>query len=148
MRKLAMVGWAAILILVLAAGTSRAETAIGAVFGYPGNVGLSMRFDRTAVNVAWSDDFLHGTADMWLKLTPLKDGEGKLSWYYGAGVDAGIPMNDDHDFFLAGRVPLGLQFMLSPKLELFGEVAAGVQVLSDFDFYWASNAGIRFVLGK
>jgi hypothetical protein len=148
MRKLVTVGWAAMLFVAVSVGTSRAETAIGAVFGYPGNVGLSMRFDNTPLNVAWSDDFLHGTGDIWLKKTAMKDGEGKLSWYYGAGVDAGIPMNDDHDFFLAGRVPIGLQFMMSPKLELFGEVAAGVQVLSDFDFYWASSAGIRFVLGK
>jgi hypothetical protein len=148
MRKLVTVGLAAVLCMAASVGTSRAETAIGAVFGYPGNVGLSMRFDHTQFNVAWSDDFLHGTADMWLKLTPMKDGEGKLSWYYGAGVDAGIPMNDDHDFFLAGRVPFGLQFMASPKLELFGELAPGVQVLSDFDFYWAGSAGIRLVLGK
>jgi hypothetical protein len=129
-------------------GTARAETAIGAVFGYPGNVGFSFRSDRTPIAVAWSSDFIHGTADKWLKRTPMKNGDGKMSWYYGPGVDLGIPLNDSHDFFLAGRVPFGLQYMSSPKLELFGELAPGIQFLQDFDFYWAGSVGIRFVLAK
>jgi hypothetical protein len=128
-------------------GTARAETAIGAVFGYPGNVGLSLRFDRTPIEVAWSDNFIHSTADLWFKKTPMKDNKG-MSWYYGPGVDVGFPTNDTHDFFLAGRVPFGLQYMSSPKLELFGELAPGIQILSDVDFYWAGSVGIRFVLGK
>jgi hypothetical protein len=135
-------------LTVSAVGAVHAETAIGAVFGYPGNVGLSMRFDRTAIGAAWSSDFIHGTADMWLKQTPMSDTEGKLSWYYGPGIDAGIPLDDAEEFFLAGRVPFGLQFMATPKLEIFGELAPGIQVLNDLDFYWASSVGIRFVLGK
>jgi hypothetical protein len=31
---------------------------------------------------------------------------------------------------------------------LFGEVAPGLQLVDETDFYWASNIGIRFVLGK
>ena len=140
---------AAVIGLTLATlGTARADTAVGAVFGYPGNVGLSMRFDRKPIDVAWSDDFIHGTADMWLKLTPMKNGDGKMSWYYGPGIDAGIPLNDDHDFFLAGRLPIGLQYMASPKLEFFGQLAPGIQILDEVDFYWAGSAGVRFVLGK
>jgi hypothetical protein len=135
-------------LAVAATGTARADTAIGAVFGYPGNVGLSLRFDHTPLNVAWSDNFIHGTLDMWLKKKPMSGGNGKMSLYYGIGADAGIPLNDDHDFFLAGRVPIGLQYMSSPKLELFGELAPGIQILNDVDFYWAGNVGIRFVLGK
>ena len=131
-----------------AAGSARSETAIGAVFGYPGNVGLSLRFDNMPIGAAWSNDFIHGTVDWWMKKTPMKDGDGKLAWYYGPGVDAGIPLDDTHDFFLAGRVPIGLQFMLTPKLETFGEIAPGVQVLDELDFYWASSIGIRFILGK
>jgi hypothetical protein len=128
--------------------TARAETAIGAVFGYPGNVGFSWRSGPTPIGVAWSSDFIHGTADMWLKKTPMKNGNGKMSWYYGPGADIGIPLKDSEDFFLAGRVPFGLQYMSSPKLELFGELAPGIQILNDFDFYWAGSFGIRFVLGK
>jgi hypothetical protein len=127
--------------------SARAETAIGAAFGYPGNVGLSLRFDRVPINVAWSSDFVHGTIDTWLKKTPMKDGDGKMAWYYGIGADAGIPLDDSEDFFLAGRVPFGLQFMATPKLELFGELAPGIQFVSDVDFYWAGTAGVRFLLG-
>lgn len=143
---------AAVLVLIgltlATQGTARADTAVGAVFGYPGNVGLSMRFDNMPINAAWSDDFIHGTLDMWLKKTPMKNESGKMAWYYGIGADAGIPLKDSKDFFLAGRVPIGIQFMTSPKLELFGELAPGVQVLDDVDFYWAGSVGIRFVLGK
>ena len=138
---------AAMLFTLALHGTSRAETAIGAVFGYPGNVGLSLRFDRTPINVAWSDDFIHGTIDRWMIKKVLGD-ESRLNWYFGPGIDAGIPLDDSEDFFLAVRAPLGLQFMLTPKIETFGEVAAGLQLLDDTDFYWASNVGIRFVLGK
>jgi hypothetical protein len=145
--------WKGTILLLVAVtlgsvGTAQAETAVGAVFGYPGNVGLSLRFDHTPLNVAWSDNFIHGTLDMWLKKSPMSGGKGKMSLYYGVGVDAGIPLNNDNDFFLAGRVPIGIQFMTSPKLELFGELAPGVQILNDVDFYWAGNVGIRFVLGK
>lgn len=129
-------------------GTARAETAIGVVFGYPGNAGLSLRFDRTAIGAAWSSDYLHTTMDLWLKKTAMEDAEGKLSWYYGPGVDAGIPLDDTKEFFLAGRFPFGLQYMASPKLELFGELAPGLQLLDQTDFYWAGSVGIRLVLGK
>jgi hypothetical protein len=126
-------------------GVAHAETAIGAQFGYPGNIGLSLRFDRTPIGVAWSSDFLHGTADRWLKKQKAGD---KLDWYYGLGVDAGIPLDDNEDFFLAGRVPVGLQLMVSPKIETFAELAPGLQVLNDVDFYWAGCVGVRFLLGK
>jgi len=139
----------AVLALSLACiGTARAETAIGAVFGYPGNVGLSMRFDRTPIGVAWSDNFIHGTIDMWIKKTPMKDTEGKMSFYYGPGADVGIPTDSANDWQLAFRVPFGLQYMASPKMELFGELAPGIKIINDVDFYWAGSVGIRFVLGK
>jgi len=127
-------------------GRARAETAVGAVFGYPGNVGLSLRFDRTPIGVAWSEDFIHGTIDVWVNQVLLNN--RKMSFYYGPGLDAGIPLDDSEDFFLATRLPIGLQFMASPKLELFGEIAPGVQFLDELDFYYAGSVGIRFVLGQ
>ena len=138
----------AIAVLALAAlpvSSARAETAVGAVFGYPGNVGLSVRFDRTPINAAWSSDFFHGTLDKWMSKKNLGE---RLDWYWGPGIDAGIPLDDAEEFFLAARVPFGLQFMLSPKIETFGEIAPGFQFLDNTDFYWASNVGIRFVLGN
>ena len=130
------------------ASPSRAETAIGAVFGYPGNAGLSARFDNTPIALAWSSDFLHGTADLWMVKKPMEGGDGRLSWYFGPGGDIGIPLDDSEDFFLAVRTPLGVQFMVSPKVETFGEFAPGVQLANETDFYWAASVGVRFVLGK
>jgi hypothetical protein len=136
-----------VLLASSAAALARAETAIGAVFGYPGNAGLSARFDDKPVALAWSSDFLHGTADLWMIKKPMDIGEGRMSWYFGPGGDIGIPLDDHEEFFLAVRAPLGVQFMLSPKVETFGEFAPGVQLVDETDFYWAASVGVRFVLG-
>jgi len=138
---------AAALLTLATFGTVRAETAIGAVFGYPGNVGLSLRFNNMPIGAAWSEDFVHGTIDMWMAKKPLGTNEN-LDWYFGPGADIGLPLDDDEEFFLAVRAPIGLQLMATPKLELFGELAPGIQVLDETDFYWAGSAGIRFVLGQ
>ena len=137
----------AVLLTPCLAGAARAETALGAVFGYPGNAGLSARFDDKAMALAWSSDFLHGTADLWMIKKQMQGGNGKLSWYFGPGGDIGIPLDSDKDFFLAVRAPLGAQFMVSPKVETFGEFAPGVQLANETDFYWAASVGVRFVLG-
>lgn len=145
MKKFAVV-LVTVLLAVTSVGAAHAETAIGVVFGYPGNAGLSLRFDNVPVSAAWSSDFLHGTIDKWLKKAPLDNPQ--LSWYYGIGADAGIPFDDTEDFFLAARVPIGLQYMFSPKFEGFAEAAPGFQFLDETDFYIAGAAGVRFVLGK
>jgi hypothetical protein len=143
--KLIWVALCAVSVLIASHGTAGAGTAIGASFGYPGNVGLSVRFDVTPISVAWSEDFVHGTVDRWISKKNMSE---RLDWYYGPGIDAGIPLDDDEDFFLALRLPVGLQFMLTPKIETFGEIAPGLQLVDDVDFYWATNVGIRFELGK
>jgi hypothetical protein len=145
--KRAVVLLTALLTVFCAAGKSRAETALGAVFGYPGNAGLSARFADKPIALAWSSDLIHGTADLWMIKKPLDVGEGRLSWYFGPGGDIGVPLDDDEEFFLAARAPLGVQFMLSPKVETFGEFAPGVQLVDETDFYWAASVGVRFVLG-
>src|SRR5262245_21154410 len=138
---------ASALLVSCTAGAARAETAIGAVFGYPGNAGLSARFDVTPISVAWSSDFVHATVDRWMIKNKLESGDGSLSWYFGPGGDIAIPLDDNEDFFLAVRAPVGVQFMVSPKVETFGEFAPGVQLVDETDFYWAASAGVRFLLG-
>jgi hypothetical protein len=137
----------ALLAILATSSSARAETAIGAVFGHPGNVGLSVRFDRVPIGLAWSDDFLHATIDYWGIKRPLGT-DDRLSWYLGPGLDLGIPFEDEEDFFMALRIPVGLQFMLSPKFELFGDLAPGLQLLDETDFYWSLAGGIRYVLGQ
>ena len=145
--KRAVAVLATLLPMLAIAGPARAETALGAVFGYPGNAGLSGRFDDKAVALAWSSDFFHATADLWMIKKPLEVGDKRLSWYFGPGGDIGIPLDDKEDFFLAVRAPLGAQFMVTPKVETFGEFAPGVQLADQTDFYWAASVGVRFVLG-
>ena len=145
MKKFAVV-LVAVFMALASARAAHAETAIGVAFGYPGNAGLSLRFDNMPINAAWSENYIHGTIDKWLKKTPLESPQ--LSWYYGLGADAGIPFEDTHDFFLAVRVPIGLQYMFSPKFEGFAEGAPGFQFLDETDFYIAGTLGIRFVLGQ
>ena len=135
----------AVLLSLATCCVARADRAIGVVFGYPGNAGLSVRLDHTLINAAWSSDFIHATLDKWVVSKPLKN--PKMSLYAGPGADAGFPINSDKSFFLAFRVPFGLLFAASPKIEVFGELAPGLQVLDETDFYWAGSAGLRFVLG-
>ena len=137
----------ALLLASSVARPSRAETALGAVFGYPGNAGLSARFNDKAIALAWSSDYLHGTADLWMVKKNIEGGDKRLSWYFGPGGDIGIPLDSNEDFFLAVRAPLGAQFMVTPKVETFGEFAPGVQLANQTDFYWAASVGVRFVLG-
>src|SRR5262249_48790940 len=116
MKRVVALSCALLLALALSS-PSRAETALGAVFGYPGNIGFSGRIDQTAFGVAWSSDFLHGTFDRWMIKKKRKEAEGRLSWYFGPGGDVGIPLDSDEDFFLAARAPIGLQLMMRPKIE-------------------------------
>ena len=147
MRGAVIVSAAALLTLATF-GTVRAETAIGAVFGYPGNVGVSLRFNNMPIGAAWSEDFVHATIDMWMVKKPLGSTNDNLDWYFGPGADLGLPPDNDEEFFLAIRTPLGLHLIATPKIELFGEVAPGIQVLDETDFYIAGAPGIRFVLGN
>jgi hypothetical protein len=96
--------------------------AVGLEFGYPGNIGLSLRFGRTPINLAWGQDWLHGTVDYWVLREPIAPDAG-LSVYIGPGLDAGIPLDDSENFALAVRVPIGLQWMVTDRVETFAELA-------------------------
>ena len=154
MKKLTPV-LAVLILTATAEGNARADTvdddtggtgaAVGVEFGYPGNIGLSLRFGRTPINLAWSQDFLHGTIDYWVLREPIAPDVG-LSLYIGPGLDAGIPLNDVDNFGLAVRVPIGLQWMVTDRVETFAELAPGIQLVDEVDFYWAGNLGIRIVL--
>jgi hypothetical protein len=154
MKKLATV-FAAVIVTATAENAAHADTvdtdngststAVGVSFGYPGNIGLSLRFARVPINLAWSADYLHGTLDYWVLHEALAPDVG-LNLYIGPGLDAGIPLNDVDAFALAVRVPIGLQWMVTDRVETFAELAPGVQLVDEVNFYWAGNLGIRIVL--
>ena len=154
MKNLAAV-LAALVLTATAANTASAQeadtgsgadgAAVGVEFGYPGNIGLSLRFGRTPINLAWGQDWLHGTVDYWVLREPIAPDAG-LSVYIGPGLDAGIPLDDSENFALAVRVPIGLQWMVTDRVETFAELAPGIQLVDETAFYWAGNLGIRIVL--
>ena len=121
---------------------TKAETGIGIQFGHPGNAGLSLRFDNLAIGAAWGfgeGGYLHATIDYWMLKKNLST---NLDWFLGPGVDFGV----GDPFTLAVRVPIGLQWMATKDIEVFGDVAPGLKLIDKTDFYFAGAIGIRFIL--
>ena len=127
--------------LAVAAPSLNAETGVGIQFGEPGNVGLSLRFDNIAIGAAWGfgdNGYLHVTADYWLMKNDLAK---NLDWFLGLGADVGI----GDPFTLAARVPIGLQWMPAKDWEIFGQVAPGLQIINEVDFYFGGAIGVRYI---
>jgi hypothetical protein len=128
-------------VMVVSAPYLKADNGIGIQFGEPGNVGLSLRFDKLAIGASWdfgNDGYFHVTADQWL----IKDDVAKkLDWFLGVGVDLGI----GEPFTLAARLPIGLQWMPAKQWEIFGQVAPGLQLVDKTDFYIGGAVGVRYI---
>jgi hypothetical protein len=141
MKRILLVITAAVAI-ALAPATASAETGIGIQFGEPGNVGLSLRFDRIAIGASWGfgdNGYLYVDADYWL----LKNNIAKqLDWYLGLG--AGIGLGDP--FRLAARVPVGLQWMPAKNIEIFGQIVPGLKIIDKTGFYLGAAVGVRVIL--
>lgn len=117
-------------------------TAVGIQFGHPGNVGLSLRFDKIAIGAAWrlgDKGYLHVTADYWLLKNKLVK---NVDWYLGPGVNLGI----GDPFLLGVRLPVGLQWMPAKQLEIFGELAPCFYLLNETKFDINAAIGIRYIL--
>lgn len=129
-------------VIMTSAFTAKADTGIGIQFGHPGNVGLSLRFDNLAIGAAWGfggNGYIHASIDYWMLKNNLAT---NLDWFLGPGVDVGI----GEPFTLAVRVPIGLQWMATEKIEVFGLVAPGLKLIDKTDFYFAGTVGVRFIL--
>jgi|GEM_PF-557284 len=125
-----------------ASAVNESNTGIGVQFGYPGNVGLSLRFDNVAIGAAWSlrdNGYLHATVDYWLIKNNITT---NLDWYLGPGINIGV----GDPFILGVRLPVGLQWMLAERLEIFGEVAPCLWLINTVSFNWNGAVGIRYIL--
>ncbi|MBK7032291.1 MAG: hypothetical protein IPI24_08795 [Ignavibacteria bacterium] len=123
------------------AGNNDGSTAAGIQFGYPGNVGLSLRFDRIAIGAAWhvgDNGYVHVTADYWLLKSSLAK---NLDWYLGPGVNLGL----GNPFALGVRLPVGLQWIPAEHLEIFGEVAPCLWLIDAVDLNINGAVGIRYI---
>jgi len=134
---------AVLFIMATTSGTAAdgaSGTAIGVLFGHPGNVGLSVRLSTLNLGVAISSGgYVRGTADLWMVHESVAN---KLNWFLGPGVDLGI----GNPFLVAARLPIGLQWLPADHLEVFGQIAPGVQIINEVKFYWAGTVGVRYVL--
>jgi hypothetical protein len=140
MLKRVLLMMAVVAACVASAPTANAETGVGIQFGEPGNVGLSLRFDNIAIGAAWGfgdNGYLHVTADYWLMKNDLAK---NLDWFLGLGADLGI----GDPFTVAARVPIGLQWMPAKDWEIFGQVAPGLKVIDEVDFYFGGAIGVRY----
>jgi len=122
--------------------TSSADTGIGLQFGEPTNVGLSVRLSNLALGVGWSfggDGFLAIDADQWILKNNLST---NLDWFLGVGI--ALRLGDP--FQLGARVPIGLQWMATKKIEVFGQFAPELQIIDDLKLKFGGAVGVRLIL--
>lgn len=126
---------------VSAANNGASGTAVGIQFGSPGNVALSLRFSQLAIGAGWKlgdNGYLVLDIDYWLLHSELAK---NLNWFVGPGVGLGI----GDPFTLAIRVPIGLQWMATKNIEVFGQLAPAFQVIDATDFKLGGAVGVRYV---
>ena len=138
-----------LIALVLATGIALvavpADTGVGGMLGDPTGVSVLLE-NRVALAAAWSiDDYLHLHADLWLVRDPFVE---PLNWYLGLGGKVlllGDRRGRDNDALVLGaRVPVGLQWYVAPRLELFAEIAPGMTILPDTGLDVDGGIGLRF----
>lgn len=135
-----------ILAIALAASLSitavSADTGVGVILGEP--TGVSVLFNnRIAAAAAWSlDNYLHVHADWWFVNDAFI---APFNWFLGVGGK--VRLLGGEDAVRAGaRVPVGLQWYVAPRLELFAEVVPGLEVIPETDFDLDAGIGLRFHL--
>lgn len=125
----------------------QAGTGFGVIVGAP--TGLSVRIDNfPVIGIAWNmlsaDSFFHTHVDYWIINDDFVD---PLKWYLGVGGKLKIwpgTKPEKSPVGLSVRIPVGVQWYPDGDIEIFAEVAPGLQVIpaSRFDFDFA--VGIRF----
>lgn len=145
-----------ILSLILFAGLTSAvtPTGIGVIFGEP--TGISARLNIPVVlGMAWSlDDHFRVHGDYLIVDDPIGKG---VNWYLGGGLKVhffgdGEPgsseAENDNDRTGVGmgiRIPLGMTYFFSnDRLELFGEIVPGMDLIPGTDIDLEGGIGIRY----
>ncbi len=138
----------ALLMIVLTSfSPGRGDTGIGLIAGNPTGLSYKYFFSTTkAVDAAaawsFSDEWLmvHSTY-LWHNFGDVNVSKGQLPWYYGLG--GWVAFGDD--LVAGGRLPVGLEYLFANNdIDIFLEVAAGISVIPDTEFYVDAALGARF----
>jgi hypothetical protein len=118
----------------------------GVILGDPS--GITLRFGHFPVLAfGWSgiNGRLHLNLDYWLINRTL---EGSFDWYFGLGgkiwIWGGSGPNNTGAAALGARAPLGLQWYMAEDWELFLEIAPGLEILPNVNFWWDAGLGLRY----
>jgi len=143
-----------IILIILCTGQTslfsqeKNKLGLGIILGEP--TGLSVRFlNNFSGGLAWSvDNHFHMHLDYWVYKNSIHK---QLNWFIGAGgklrVFTGQSKNKESKDKKVGvglRVPVGLQFYVIDRVELFGEIAPGISVYPATDFDIDGGIGARY----
>ncbi len=124
-----------------------ADVGLGIIVGEP--TGISFKYDNFPVlGVAWSfENYFHVHVDFWLLNPLLSD---PVTWFLGVGAKAKFyfderrQQEEDSEFALGVRVPVGLQYIFETHYELFLEVAPGIELFPATEFDIDFGIGFRY----
>jgi hypothetical protein len=143
-QKISMLCFIFMFLCLLAA---QADVAVGIIVGEP--TGLSFKYDNFPIlGVAWSfENYLHVHVDIWL-LNPVLS--ASVNWYLGAGgklkiyFDGNIRRQQNSEFAVGARIPVGLQYTFETHYELFLELAPGIDLFPATRFDMDFGIGFRY----
>lgn len=127
---------------------------LGSPTGISGKLGMSEDHAIDAA-IAWDlngDDEFHIHGDfLWLKNKGIHLDNVFIDWYFGVGgrmvlIDHDHHRHHDHDDFLLGvRAPIGVSYTFpNPKIELFAELAAVLNLIESTDVDLEGGLGARY----
>ncbi len=134
---------AIVLLAVAAPSVAVAQAAAGIILGQP--TGLSFLFrERIAVGAAWSIyNRLHLHGDLWIGTGELAE---PLDWFIGVGGKVKLDALDEDDtrVSLGARVPVGVRTFVLDQLEVFVEIAPGLQLFPETEPDIDAGLGVRY----
>ena len=136
-----------IFIFIVSFAGLKAETALGLQFGTPTNVALSLRFDQfPVIGLGWSfssNGYIAITLDYWMLHNKINK---SFFWYIGPGANIYLPINSSHKLGIGLRAPVGLQWIPTKHLEVFGELAPYLNFIPDLTLSIQASIGFRYIL--
>ncbi len=161
MKKLFVVAFAAVAIVLASPSKAEAAYADGAALG--AGVGFSTYADGNHLGVSWGNLYVTGkfdgidpvfgvnvgfrsamlvmSADWWLLKHQLGQvGHADVRLYLGPGVGVGLRMsNEPFIFNVNARLPIGFSWIVKNNWEIFTEVLVSLHVLSIEDHHAYDN---------